>query len=300
MISIIIPTYNNSNQLIKTISNVFLQDINDIEIILIDDASSDDTELKIKALNNSKIKYFKHSRNMGVTFSRVEGIKKSSGQYVGFLDDDDIWLNNKLKKQLELIIQKKLDFIMSDYIVNNTIDNIQYVKSLKDFGANFKNNIIKKPGPFFQCCLFKKDFLIKHIDKFDSKSEPSEDWDFFISISKSNPKVYNIDESMFQWNLSSQSQTANSYNESCAIEYIIKKHKKYIVENTTKSALSLHYRKLGSMFFYSDKFDKSKYYYNKAFKNSPLSLKNIVFQIVYLFPEIVATMIISLLTTKMK
>ena len=237
---------------------------------------------------------------MGVTFSRVGGIKKSAGEYVGFLDDDDIWLNNKLKKQLELIIQKKLDFIMSDYIVNNTIDNVKYVKSLKDFGDDFKKNIIKKPGPFFQCCLFKKDFLIKHIDKFDSRAEPSEDWDFFISISKSKPKVQNIDESMFQWNLSTKSQTANNYNESCAIEYIIKKHKKYMVENSTNSTLTLHYRKLGNMFFYSDKFDKSKYYYNKAFRNNLFSPKNIVFQIIYLFPQMIATIIIGLLTTKIK
>jgi len=300
MISIIIPTYNNSHQLIKTISNVLLQNIKDFEIVVVDDASNDDTELKIKALNNLKIRYFQQPKNMGVTLARIKGVQKSSGKYVGFLDDDDLWLKDKLKKQLHLMIQKKLDFIMSDYIINDMIDNKNYQKSLRDFAVDFKSNIIKNPGPFFQCCLFTRDFLLRHLNEFDSRAEPSEDWDFFISISKANPKVDNINESMFQWNLSNTSQTSNYYNESCAIEYIIKKHENYMITNGSNAIMNLHYRKLGSMFFYSNKFDRAKYYYNKAFKNNPSSLKNILFKFIYSMPQIVASPVISLLTTKIK
>ena len=138
MISIIIPTYNNSNQLLTTIDHVLLYNADDYEIIIIDDASTDDTESEIDKLKNSKIKYFKQPHNAGVTLARIEGIKKSSGEYIAFLDDDDVWLNNKLKKQLDVMTQKKLDFIMSDYIINDMIDNTSYKKSLREFAIDFK------------------------------------------------------------------------------------------------------------------------------------------------------------------
>ena len=132
MISIVIPTYNNSNQLMTTISSVLSQNVDDIEIIVIDDASTDDTELSIKKMNNSKIKYFKQPQNMGATSSRIAGIKKSSGKYVGFLDDDDVWFNDKLKKQMNVMTKKNLDFVMCNYIINDMVDNVKYEKSLKN------------------------------------------------------------------------------------------------------------------------------------------------------------------------
>ena len=192
MISVVIPTYNNGNELIQTISNVCNQSFKDIEIIIIDDNSTDQTQKKILNLNNSKIKYYKNSINIGVSKSRIEGFKKSIGEYVAFIDDDDIWLDQKLSKQYEVIQKKNLDFVTSNFIINNMLDKTKYEKTLNDFNDKFQYSIVRAPGPFFQCCLFSASFLNKHISSLDSKAEPSEDWDFFISISKANPRTKNI------------------------------------------------------------------------------------------------------------
>ena len=300
MISVIIPTYNNADQLIKTISNVCNQDFKDIEIIIIDDDSLDQTKNKIINLNNSKIKYYKNSQNMGVSKSRIEGVKKSSGEYIAFIDDDDIWLDGKLSKQLEIIEEGNLDFVTSNFIINNLVAKITYEKSLNRFRNEFKNSIVKSPGPFFQCCLFRAPFLHQHINKLDSKAEPSEDWDFFISISKENPSVENINENLFQWNLSQKSQSFNYYKESCAIEYIINKHKEYITQNSNRAIMSTHYRKLGSMFFYANHYNKAKQYYNKAVECNFFSFKNIIFKIIYLLPERITTKIIYKYTSQIQ
>ena len=74
MISIIIPTYNNSKQLINTIHSISNQNYDNIEIIIIDDASTDDNKGQIEKLKNKKIKYYYNVDNLGTTQSRLRGI----------------------------------------------------------------------------------------------------------------------------------------------------------------------------------------------------------------------------------
>ena len=300
MISVIIPTYNNDDELIKTVSNVCSQSYKDIEIIIIDDGSSNKTKDKILKLKNSRIKYYKNPTNLGVSKSRIEGVRKSKGEYIAFIDDDDVWLDEKLSKQSHIIKKKNLDFVTSNFIINNMIDQTKYEKKLNNLEDNFQYSIIREPGPFFQCCLFATPFLDKHINKLDSSAEPSEDWDFFISISKENPRMENLEENLFQWNLSKKSQSSNDYNEASAIEYIVSKHKEYIIQNSNKRIMATHYRKIGSMFFYANEYNKAKEFYNHAIKCDFLSFKNILFKIVYSLPKSIASKIIYKYTSQIK
>ena len=89
MISIIIPTYNNSQQLVGTVQSISKQSYDDIEIVIIDDASTDDTKNQIEKLNNQKIKYYYNIDNLGTTQTRLKGLKHASGEYIAFLDHDD-------------------------------------------------------------------------------------------------------------------------------------------------------------------------------------------------------------------
>ena len=126
MISVVVPTYNNGTQIVSIIENIENQNIKNIEIIIIDDCSMDDTCQKINALNKKSIRYYKNSKNLGTTKSRIIGIKKASGKYIAFLDDDDYWFPCKLSKQLSEIKQSNCDFVMCNYLVNNIIDQNKY------------------------------------------------------------------------------------------------------------------------------------------------------------------------------
>ena len=300
MISIIIPTYNSSHQLISTIQSISKQNYDNIEIIIIDDASTDDTKSQIQKLKNKKIKYYNNIDNLGTTLSRLRGIKEASGEYVAFLDHDDFWINDKLIIQSECFKNKTLDFVISNYIVNDLVNNNQYERNMDAFGKDFQYNIVRNPGPFFQCCLFKKEFLLNNIDSFDNQSEPSEDWDFFISISKVKPKVENINMNLFEWNLNHNSQSSDYYKETFAIEYIINKHRNYIKTIGGKKILSYQYRKLASMFFYSNDYKKTKYYYIQAIKEDGLSIKNIILNIICLMPKNISCSILKLMTNQIR
>lgn len=98
-VSVIIPTYNREKLIIKALESVLNQTFSDFEILVIDDASTDNTESEIKKLNNDKIIYYKLDKNGGQCIARNYGIKRANGKFIAFLDSDDEWLPTKLEKQ---------------------------------------------------------------------------------------------------------------------------------------------------------------------------------------------------------
>jgi len=284
MISIIVPTYNKASILKTTIHELLKQTHKDIEIVVVNDSSSDNSDEIIKNIKNNKIKYIQHEQRLGATVARISGINKCNGEFIAFLDDDDVWNYNKLSLQNKILKKySDLDFVMCDYVVNNQINNFSYTVHLNAFAENFKKAIVSGPGPFLQCCLFKNTFIKQHLALFDSLAEPSEDWDWFLSLSKNNPKTYNINSVLFQWNYNSLSQSSNKNKETAAIEYIINKHKKYILNSSSKNNLALQYRRIAGMYFENNNVKMANKYYNDAFAYNPLSIKNIVYKLWYCF-----------------
>lgn len=97
-ISVVIPTYNRQELLIEAIGSVLAQTYQDFEIIVVDDGSTDNTEEKIQPYL-SRVRYIKQ-RNQGVAAARNAGIRHAKGEYLCFLDSDDIWLPEKLSTQI--------------------------------------------------------------------------------------------------------------------------------------------------------------------------------------------------------
>ena len=98
-ISVIITTYNRSGALHRAIASVLNQTMQDFELIVVDDASVDDTPRVVEHFAAANIKYLRHAENQGATAARNTGISNSQGRYIAFLDDDDEWLPDKLRLQ---------------------------------------------------------------------------------------------------------------------------------------------------------------------------------------------------------
>ncbi len=103
LISVVIPTYNRANLIGRAIESVSKQTYKNLEIIVVDDASSDNTAEVIKAIDEPRIKYVVHEKNGGSDKARNTGVEAASGDYVAFLDSDDVWLPNKIELQVAAI-----------------------------------------------------------------------------------------------------------------------------------------------------------------------------------------------------
>lgn len=124
LISVIMPAYNSGNFIKKAIQSVRIQTYKNWELIIIDDYSSDNTRNIIKNFSklDKRIKYKFLKNNVGAAVARNEAIKISSGEYIAFLDSDDLWFKDKLFKQLKIMEEKNYFFTSTGYMKINESD----------------------------------------------------------------------------------------------------------------------------------------------------------------------------------
>ena len=117
LISIITPTYNCANFIGETIDSVLAQTYSNWEMIIVDDCSTDNTEEIVNNYSNSdkRIKYYKLDNNSGAAVSRTKAMELANGQYMAFLDSDDLWYPNKLEYQINYMKKNNYAFTCTKY-----------------------------------------------------------------------------------------------------------------------------------------------------------------------------------------
>ncbi len=203
-VSIIVPIYNNEKYVKKCIDSLINQTEKNIEIILINDGSDDNTEKIIRGFNDNRIKYF-YQKNSGIGKTRNKGLLLSKGKYVMFIDSDDYISNDCVKKMYEFAIKNESDLVISNFYKNingkNEKIDIPYFKpsSLID-NPNILNMV--NLGP---CNKLYKRELISNI-KFDENNK-YEDVFFVISALIKAKKVSKINEYLSYYVIHSNSET---------------------------------------------------------------------------------------------
>ena len=114
-VSVIIPVYNSEAYLKECIDSVINQTYTNLEIIIINDASTDNSLDIIKQYKDNRIKLINLEKNIGVSKARNKGIDTATGDYICFIDSDDYWYDFKIKKQIDFIEKKNCEFIYSNY-----------------------------------------------------------------------------------------------------------------------------------------------------------------------------------------
>lgn len=116
LVSIIMPTYNCGEFIEKTINSIINQTYTNWELIIVDDCSNDNTKEVLKKYEADKrINYIKLTKNSGAAVARTKAIKRANGNYIAFLDSDDLWYPDKLTKQLKFMKENNYDFTCTAY-----------------------------------------------------------------------------------------------------------------------------------------------------------------------------------------
>lgn len=117
LVSVVMPVFNDEEFIEDTISSVLNQTYTNLELIIVEDCSKDNSLKLIKSFTDKRIRLFQNETNKGAAYSRNFALKQAKGDYVAFLDGDDLWEKNKLEKQLDFMISNKYDFSYTNYEV---------------------------------------------------------------------------------------------------------------------------------------------------------------------------------------
>ena len=115
LVSIIMPSYNTAQFIKKSIQSVIDQTYTNWELIIVDDCSTDNTDKMLSEIHDERIKYFKNKINCGAALSRNKAIREARGQWIAFLDSDDIWMPEKLEKQIKFMECHGYSFSYTNY-----------------------------------------------------------------------------------------------------------------------------------------------------------------------------------------
>lgn len=215
LVSIVITTFNRSKLLARALDSALKQTFNDLEVIVIDDGSTDNTRamVEIYAKEDPRIKYF-FQENKGVVGAKNAGIKESHGDYIAFLDSDDIWMPEKLAKQVATLkADKDIGLVYSNArIITNegaatgkiyikthekSIATDEYFQRMiiRDFIP--LSSIIVRREVFSTCGLIREDF------------HGSDDYEWLLRLLSNGVKFSYIDEVLMEYRLTHNSDSSD-------------------------------------------------------------------------------------------
>ena len=116
LVSIIMPSYNTGRFIAESIESVLAQTYPDWELIIVDDCSTDNTDEIVASFHDDRIRYLKNEKNSGAATSRNRALREAKGKWIAFLDSDDLWLPEKLEKQIAFMEKNDYHFSYTDYI----------------------------------------------------------------------------------------------------------------------------------------------------------------------------------------
>ena len=189
LVSVILPTYNRGSYLARSAGSILRQSHSDLELIIVDDGSTDDTQEIVGRFRDPRIRYVRRDRNGGVAAARNTGVRAASGSYLAFQDSDDEWLLEKLERQLDSLDarDKQAMSVCALMRVLGEPGGVQrvhaYPRKAADWSTGLDHvSVLGAAVTYTQCWLVPRQAVIE-ANGFDERLRIWDDWDLLIRLS---------------------------------------------------------------------------------------------------------------------
>ena len=196
LVSIIIPYYKKKKYIELAINSVIRQTYTNFELIIIyDDENKEDLNFLKKIIKKDKrIKIYINKKNLGAGRSRNKGIKLSKGIFVAFLDSDDLWKKNKLKKQIFFMKKNGINASHTSYTIINSNNKIIGSRNAKDMSYKL---LLKSCDIGLSTVVLKKEIITSKIKFANIKTK--EDYVLWLKITVNNNKIFALKDNLTKW-----------------------------------------------------------------------------------------------------
>ena len=208
MVSVIMPAYNVAKTIMPSIESVTAQTYENWELIVIDDGSSDGTPELVRRISelDFRVRYYQNEDNLGVAETRNRGMSLARGEWIAFLDSDDLWRDDKLEKQMQFVSETGavISYTGTSYI--NESGNV-YSYVLRATQTLSYKTLLHRNIMSCSSVVVRKDFMIPF-----PLGDIHEDYVVWLQILKKVAYAYGIDEPLLMYRMSAHSKSAGRFH----------------------------------------------------------------------------------------
>lgn len=251
LVSVILPTYNRAHTLLRAINSVLNQDYREIELIVVDDASTDNTPELLATITDPRLRVIRYDRNKGVAGATNTGIQAARGAFIAFQDSDDEWLDGKLAQQVARLAAAPPDCVC--------VYCIKIVYGRDPEFRRGKRRVACVPGPEealvegdLRAVLWRRNIVSPQtaictraaalqLGGFDEKLRSDQDWDFFSQLAEIGSFAF-VDAPLVSTYLQTDSISANPRKSQYSQFIVTNKMKR---RGVPRAVLAGHWARLG-------------------------------------------------------
>lgn len=245
LISVIIPTYNRASLIKRSAQSVLNQTYKNLELIIVDDGSTDNTEEVINSIKDERIVYVKQ-QNQGCCAARNKGIDLAKGEYIAFQDSDDVWHSDKLEKQIETLKQNNADVVFCKIFKHGNIVKKIEPRQIK---LGFLPKDILPINIFPQTLFGKKEIFLNN--KFDENMKAIEDFEILLRIQK-KCSIFCMNEAMVDYYVQPDSITQKNEQRINYLKKVLNNNKTFLTQYSFNSLELLAKMFMGTAFQIKD------------------------------------------------
>jgi len=288
-ISVIIPTYNRADFITETINSVLNQNYQNFEILIIDDGSTDNTKEIVSNIKDKRIKYFYQSNTGVPAIGRNVGLREATGDFIAFLDSDDVWFPNKLSEQLAIFKKNtKLLAVSSnaEYLPHQKIKKKVFIKL---FSYRYTLKDLLKSNRVINSSLIMKREVIDYVGFLDENYDLRfvEDYDYWLRIVEFRDKsIYVMKKPLIYYRIHNSNNFTIGEVEFNKLKIIFQKY---------ENKYSVFVKKVSAHRKYYDKVVDIREEYRKGILNKIDLFKNSEINFLYKLDIILKTFILRLI-----
>ncbi|MGG1397249.1 glycosyltransferase [Bacillus salipaludis] len=220
MISVILPVYNGEKFIAETIDSILNQTEKNLELIIVNDGSTDNSEDLIKTFNDSRIRYFKQE-NRGVASAFNEGLTHAKGDFITFHGADDLSLPNRFERMLEAFFYENIGYTHSDMLlITEDGSPFGYWQSSNILPNDIYSFFLNVGTPYNIATIFFRKEVVKNI-LYDESIKVGSDTDYILKVSRQNWPSFHVPEPL----------------------YLYRRHQKNVTNERSYDVLSQHVKK---------------------------------------------------------
>lgn len=185
LVSVVIPSYNRGHAIGACIASVLAQTLGDFEIVVVDDASTDDTRERVAAIGDPRVRYVAHEHNRGGAAARNTGVRVATGDFIAFLDSDDSWAPRKLERQIALLGERGPEYGLAyTWFIGRDRDGHEVSRSDHSLDGSVADALLvaNRVGTF-SSIVVRRD-VFERVGGLDEGLRSCQDWDLSIRLSR--------------------------------------------------------------------------------------------------------------------